>query len=280
MKAADKEWFKRLLVEMNDRQAAVWDRHIVPAIGAIGGRLIELVDLKPGERVLDVGTGTGAVAFDAARKVGADGCVAGIDTSPRMLKRARENAAKSGLKNVEFRKRNSSSLDWPDESFDAVISCLGQPEAPWDVRPAFAEWHRVLVPGGRLGLCTEAEDPFPVQFQEVFARYKVRTPSRKLAERRRLSSRVSREADRIAGAHLLEDAGFVDVRRSVESLQVFIPARAQLELLLTWGLDYEEYSELAPSVRHRFRTEALEAIRPFETVKGVMNFASATKAGN
>jgi len=279
LKAGDKEWFNRLLVEMNDRQAAVWDRHIVPAIGAIRGRLLELVDVKPGERVLDVGTGTGAVAFDAARKVGADGRVAGIDTSPRMLRRARENAAKSGVKNVEFRKMNSSSLDWPDESFDAVISSLGQPEAPWDVRPAFAEWHRVLVPGGRLGTCTEAEDPFPAQFQEVFARYKVRTPSRKLAERRRLSSRVSREADGI-GARLLEDAGFVDVRRSVESFQVFIPARAQLELLLTWGLDYEEYSELAPSVRHRFRKEALEAIRPFETVKGVMNFASATKAGN
>ena len=49
MKAGDKEWFKRLLVEMNDRQAAVWDRHIVPAIGAIGGRLIELVDLRPGD---------------------------------------------------------------------------------------------------------------------------------------------------------------------------------------------------------------------------------------
>ncbi|TMI98390.1 MAG: methyltransferase domain-containing protein [Bacillati bacterium ANGP1] len=280
MKTADKEWFKRLWVEMNDRQAAVWDRHIVPAIGAIRGRLIELVDLKPGERVLDVGTGTGAVAFDAARKVGADGRVAGIDTSPRMLKRAREKAAKSGLKSVEFRKMNSSSLDWPDESFDAVISCLGQPEAPWDVRPACAEWHRILVPGGRLAICTEAEDPFPAQFQEVFARYKVRTPSRKLAERRRLSSGVSREADRIPGARLLEDAGFVDVRRSVESFQVFIPARAQLELLLTWGLDYEEYSELAPSVRHRFRTEASEAIRPFETVKGVMNFASACKAGN
>jgi len=129
-------------------------------------------------------------------------------------------------------------------------------------------------------LCTEAEDPFPAQFQEVFARYKVRTPSRKLAERRRLSSRVSREADRIGGVRLLEDAGFVDVRRSVESFQVFIPARAQLELLLTWGLDYEEYSELAPSVRQRFRKEALAAIRPFETVKAVMNFASVTKAGN
>src|SRR3989441_12429062 len=208
------------------------------------------------------------------------GALPGLTRHPRMLRRAREKAVKSGLKSVEFRKMNSSSLDWPDESFDAVISCLGQPEAPWDVRQACAEWHGILVPGGRLAICTEAEDPFPAQFQEVFARYKVRTPSRKLAERRRLSSRVSREADRIAGAHLLEDAGFVDVRRSVESLQVFIPARAQLELLLTWGLDYDEYSELAPSVRRRFRTEALEAIRPFETVKGVMNFASATKAGN
>ncbi len=194
---------------------------------------------------------------------------------------ARANAAKAGLENVTLRRMDSTALRLPDECFDAVISSFGLPGVPWDIQPALVEWRRVLVPGGRLSLCTEAEDPLAARFQKVFAKYKVRNPSPELAERRRLVSRASREAARVSatGGRFLESAGFIGVRHSREAFQVTIPARAQLEVLLTSGIDYAEYAELARPVRGRFRREAMEAIRPFETSKGEVDFFLAGKPG-
>ena len=108
--------------------------------------------LQPGERVLDLGSGGGIDALLAAREVGADGLVVGVDMTDDMLELARRNAAEGGFTNVEFRKgyiEDLASAGIADESFDAVISnCVINlsTDKPAVLREAF----RVLRPGGRF----------------------------------------------------------------------------------------------------------------------------------
>ena len=94
------------------------DRHI-------SERLVELADVRPGSRVLDVAAGYGEPALTAARKAGREGRVVATDISAEMLAFGRERAAAAGLGNVEFIESDASSLDFPQASFDAAVSRWG-----------------------------------------------------------------------------------------------------------------------------------------------------------
>jgi SAM-dependent methyltransferase len=105
--------------------------------------------LEPGEVVLDLGSGAGFDAFLAGREVGDRGRVIGVDMTDEMLARARENAAKAGVGNVEFRKGYIEALPVEDGTVDVVISnCVINLSADKD--RVLAEAFRVLKPGGRL----------------------------------------------------------------------------------------------------------------------------------
>jgi SAM-dependent methyltransferase len=113
------------------------------------GAPIAQLALRPGETVLDLGSGAGIDAFLAARAVGPDGRVIGVDMTPEMLERARANAARAGLANVEFREGRLESLPVEDASVDAVTSNCVVNLVP-DKARVFREVARVLKPGGRL----------------------------------------------------------------------------------------------------------------------------------
>jgi len=161
------------------------------------GNPIALASLRPGETVLDLGSGAGFDCFLAARAVGETGRVLGVDMTHEMLHKARENAVQGGYTNVEFRLGEIEHLPVADASVDVVISnCVINlsPEKAQVFRDAF----RVLKPGGRLAVSdVVATAPFPDEVQHDLAL----------------------RAGCVAGASLLDDlegmlhdAGFVDIR--------------------------------------------------------------------
>ena len=115
------------------------------------GNPLTVAELRPGDRVLDLGSGGGIDVLLSARRVGPTGQVYGVDMTPEMLSLARANAAEAGATNVEFREGTIEDLPLPDAAVDVVISnCVINLSA--DKAAVLREAFRVLVPGGRFGV--------------------------------------------------------------------------------------------------------------------------------
>jgi SAM-dependent methyltransferase len=113
------------------------------------GAPLEHLELKTGETVVDLGSGAGIDALIAARKVGPEGAVIGIDMTPEMLAAARKNAEAAGAEQVDFREGRLENLPVDDGSVDAVTSNCVINLVP-DKSQVFNEISRILRPGGRL----------------------------------------------------------------------------------------------------------------------------------
>lgn len=112
--------------------------------------VVEMAGIKPGDRVLDVGCGTGNLTLTAAAAVGPSGSVAGIDASPEMVDKARKNAGRFG-RAVDFQLGLIEKIPYPAASFDLVVNRLMIHHLPDDLkRRGLAEILRVLRPGGSL----------------------------------------------------------------------------------------------------------------------------------
>jgi SAM-dependent methyltransferase len=132
-----------------DEKSLLPEEAVLASLGC--GNPTALAELKPGEVVLDLGSGGGVDVFLSARRVGPTGKAYGLDMTDEMLDLARENQRKAGVENVEFLKGEMENIPLPDNSVDVIVSnCVINLSADKDL--VFAEALRVLKPGGRLAV--------------------------------------------------------------------------------------------------------------------------------
>ena len=136
-----------------DAVAADYENVGVDFFGPMGAALVAAAGIGPGDRVLDVGCGRGAVLFPAARAVTGSGHVTGIDMAPAMVELTR--AAARELPHVTVRTGDGQAPDFPDGSFDVITAGMLLFFLP-DPGAALRTYHRLLVPGGKLAISTFA----------------------------------------------------------------------------------------------------------------------------
>lgn len=128
-------------------QPEALENFVGPSLGC--GSPLEQAQLRPGEIVVDLGSGAGREVLLAARQVSATGRAVGIDMTPEMVWKARDNALRAAIPNAEFRLGEIEHIPLPDAGADAVISNCVINLVP-DKTAAFREAYRILKPGGRL----------------------------------------------------------------------------------------------------------------------------------
>lgn len=184
------------------------------------GNPTAIASLRPGEVVLDLGCGGGFDCFLAARQVGEAGRVIGVDMTPDMLAKARENAAQAGYTNVEFRLGEIEHLPVADNSVDVIISNCVINLSP-DKKAVFQEAYRVLKPGGRLAIAdTVATAQLPEEVRQDMALW---------------TACISGAAFIGDLEEMLQEMGFVDIR--------ICPKDESREMIREWapGRRVEEY---------------------------------------
>ncbi|MCG6916110.1 MAG: arsenite methyltransferase [Deltaproteobacteria bacterium] len=172
------------------------------------GNPLAIASLRPGEIVVDLGSGGGFDCFLAARKVGEAGRVIGVDMTPEMVAKARENAGKGDYSNVEFRLGEIEHLPVEDGSADIIISNCVINLSPEKLN-VFREAFRILKPGGRLAITdVVASAPLPAEFKT--------NPTL-------LSGCISGAATIEKLDSMLQEVGFTDIRiRPLENSRMFI----------------------------------------------------------
>ena len=215
------------------------------------GNPTALASLKPGETVLDLGSGAGIDCFLAADLVGETGRVIGVDMTAAMIDRARENALKNDIENVEFRLGEIEHLPVADGTVDAVISNCVVNLSP-DKPQVFSEVYRALKPGGRMMISDIVQlKPIPAPILKSIEAYVG------------CIAGASLKADYVA---MIEAAGFSDIEiLSETTFDAALPSSGNPKIVLDGEeLDPEEFGMTPDMVRDLAGSIASISIRAFK----------------
>jgi len=124
-----------------------WKDQLKPA----QDKILEMINLQPGEIVLETSCGTGLITFRAAKVVGNEGKIVAIDLSEEMVETAKEEAQKLNLNNISFHRMDAEQLQFDEKLFDKAICCLGLMYFPYPLT-GLKEMHRLLKPGGQAAI--------------------------------------------------------------------------------------------------------------------------------
>ena len=151
-----------------DAVSETYDQVGVDFFGPVAGGLVNAMDLRPGESLLDIGCGRGRVLLAAAPELGSDARLLGLDVSAGMISQAREVLDSAGLDWVRVAVADAASLDPAIGTFDVVTASLVLFFLP-DPGVALRSWYRVVIPGGRIGVTTfGSRDPRWERLDAVF----------------------------------------------------------------------------------------------------------------
>jgi ubiquinone/menaquinone biosynthesis C-methylase UbiE len=239
---------------LKTRQRGAWSSGDYAVIGTtlqiVGEELCEALDLRSGDRVLDVAAGNGNVSLAAARRW----CeVVSTDYVPALLERGRERAQAERL-DIEFREADAEALPFPDESFDTVVSTFGVMFTP-DQDRAAAELVRVCRHGGKIGLAAWTPEGFIGQLFKTIVRHLPPPPGVRSpvlwGTRERLAELFGPHAASISSAR----RQFVFRYRSAEHL---------LDTFKTWyGPVLKAFDALAPEARPVLDQDLLDLVGRF-----------------
>jgi len=238
-----------------DRAASYYERYWQKQLEIAQTRLLEMAELHPGEKVLDVSCGTGMVTFRAAEGVGPEGEVLGTDISQTMIDTAREETARRGLSNLKFERMDAEELDVDDGSFDVVLNALGLMFVP-DVEKAVREMHRALRAGGRAVIAVWGERS-RCGWSGVFPIVDSRVESE-------VCPLFFQMGTRDTSQKRFESVGFVDVAQDrISTILHYDSADAALGAVLQGGAMALAYSRFDDSTRDEVHTEYLASIEPY-----------------
>lgn len=235
-------------------------------LGDATQRMLDLADVKPGARVLDVAAGAGEQSIAAARRVGPTGHVLATDISPRILEFAAEAAQQAGFTTIQTKVADGEDLGLPEGSFDAVVSRVGLIYFP-DQQKALRGFLRVLKPGGRFAAIVYSTP----ENNKFFS-----APIGIIRRRANLPPPLPGQPGpfSLGGAGILEkalgEAGFRDVTTQRVPAPLRLPSasdclRFERE---SFGALHQMLSGLSPAEQESTWAEIGEALRAFETPAG------------
>jgi len=245
----------------DERRAERWSRTQAErseTLGPATERMLDLADIRTGNRVLDVAAGTGDQTLLAAQRVGPNGYVLATDISTNMLNAAADAIRRAGLTNVETRVMDGGNIELVAESFDAVICRMGLQNFP-DPPKALRGMHRVVKPGGKvaaLQYSTAEKNPFLGVTATV-------------AHRRGMPTR---NMFNLSGPGVLEkafrDGGFLDAAVHTVSTQRRFPPSTEIIRRLEGSESGRYIAKLHDAEREQAWAEVEQQLRRFEGPNG------------
>jgi ubiquinone/menaquinone biosynthesis C-methylase UbiE len=241
---------------------AKWEHVFATGLSGVTEELIDMADIRPGMRVLDLACGAGSQSIQAARRVGPTGKVVASNISGTMLEHVRQNAARAGVRNIETLECAADELDEALGSFEAAICRLGLMLFP-SPREVLKGVQRVLAPGARfaaLVFTTPASNPVMSQPMAILLRHAGKSPPAPG------QPGLFALGDQGALERLMQDSGLGNVRTEVVRAAFVLPGASDaLQLLQEAAGAYRAVvADLGAAEKSRAWSEVHECLKQFE----------------